>query len=132
MDISTIYMLRPDVVASVLEDGAVLLDLESKFFYSVNQSAWAVLQMFEIGAKPESVISTSLGWRGDNESDGKVEEFIHYLEQEGLIKPADNPSEVVSDIKLHGDWSDPTIEKQKEPLQRIMTSAFDPTMPLAE
>jgi hypothetical protein len=29
-------------------------------------------------------------------------------------------------------WSTPTIEKYSKPLQRIMTSAFDPSIPLAE
>src|ERR1700691_3716121 len=32
------WKLRPDVVATVLNDGAVLLDLQSNFFFSPNSS----------------------------------------------------------------------------------------------
>ena len=46
MDKASKLTLRPDVVATVLEDGAVLLDLETKYFYSVNPSGWAILQLF--------------------------------------------------------------------------------------
>ena len=65
---------------------------------------------------------------------GKVHaavQFINTLEEENLIVMFDQilPEE---EINLNGVWTEPTIEKQKEPLQRIMTSAFDPTMPLAE
>jgi hypothetical protein len=33
---------------------------------------------------------------------------------------------------LNGGWRPPTIDKHREPLQRIVISAFDPTLPLAE
>jgi hypothetical protein len=41
MDFSSLpdqmHFLRADVVATVIEGGAVLLDLQSKFFYSANE-----------------------------------------------------------------------------------------------
>ncbi len=33
------FRLRPDVVATVLDGGALLLDLESKYFYLLNRAA---------------------------------------------------------------------------------------------
>ncbi len=120
-----------DVVASVLEDGAVLLDLETKYFYLVNPSGWAIIQMFETGSSPEKVVSRCLEWSGNEQVDSAVHSFIDTLVEEKLIEISDQitPGE---EPTLLGAWVAPTIEKQKEPLQKIMTSAFDPTMPLAE
>jgi hypothetical protein len=131
MNNSKIYLLRPDVVASVVEDGAVLLDLETKYFYSVNSSGWAILQMFETGTSPEIALSHCRDWSGKEQIDPAIVQFINTLEEENLIEISDQilPEE---ETVYNGVWTDPTIEKQKEPLQRIMTSAFDPTMPLAE
>ena len=131
MSNSETYLLRPDVVASVLEDGAVLLDLETKYFYSVNSSGWAILQMFETGTSPEIALSRCWVWSGKEHNDPAAVQFINTLEEENLIVMFDQilPEE---EINFNGVWTEPTIEKQKEPLQRIMTSAFDPTMPLAE
>ena len=122
-------MLRPDVVATVLEDGAVLLDLETKYFYSVNQSGWAILQLFEIGATRAQAEEQCHAW-GAPEADG-VLKFLDTLVSENLITQLDQPSSPPA-IEWTGAWSTPTIEKHREPLQRIMISAFDPTLPLAE
>ena len=56
------WALRPDVVATVVEDGAVLLDLESKYFYSVNATGWAMLRLFEAGATREHAEERCKGW----------------------------------------------------------------------
>ena len=39
------YAFRPDVVATVLDDGAILLDLETKFFYELDATAWALASL---------------------------------------------------------------------------------------
>ncbi len=128
-DSNTAFMLRPDVVATVLEDGAVLLDLETKYFYSVNQSGWAILQLFEIGATKQQAETQSRAW-GAPEMDG-VATFLKTLTDENLITALDQATDAPS-IDWTGAWTSPTIEKHREPLQRIMISAFDPTLPLAE
>lgn len=122
-------MLRPDVVATVLEDGAVLLDLETKYFYSVNQSGWAILQLFEIGATRAQAEAQCRVW-GAPDEDGAVK-FLDTLLSENLITQLDQPASPPS-IDFTGPWTSPTVEKHHEPLQRIMISAFDPTLPLAE
>jgi hypothetical protein len=33
---------------------------------------------------------------------------------------------------MHGSWTEPVIERQAEPLQGLISSAFDPSIPLAE
>lgn len=128
---SATLMLRPDVVATVLEDGAVLLDLETKYFFSVNQSGWAILQLFEIGATRPQVVDQCRAWGVvAPEADG-VLKFLDTLLSENLITALAQPSSAPS-IEWTGIWTTPTIEKHREPLQRIMISAFDPTLPLAE
>jgi hypothetical protein len=131
MDNLKTYQLRMDVVASVLEDGAVLLDLETKYFYLVNPSGWAIIQMFETGCSIDKVISHCPEWSGTNQTDPAVLDFIEALVDENLIEISEQiiPGE---EVTFKATWEAPTIEKQKEPLQKIMTSAFDPTMPLAE
>lgn len=123
--------LRPDVVVAVLQDGAVLLDLETKYFYSVNASGWAIVQMFEGGATVEDIEARCHTWGCRSEGDQAIDNFNGILVKEGLVHATTNnpPS---SEIAFRGRWLPPVIEKHKEPLQRIMTSAFDPSIPLAE
>ena len=124
-------LLRPDVVVSVLEDGAVLLDLETKYFYSANDTGWAILQMFETGATPAQVVAQCRNWGQAPADEAATTQFIGSLIDDRLITTDGSPLPAQEPV-WNGDWSPPAIEKQKEPLQRIMTSAFDPTLPLAE
>jgi hypothetical protein len=123
-----IYMLRPDVVATVMGDGAVLLDLRTKYFFSANRTAWAILVAFESGADIDAMLHacTQLAPAGAN-----LDSFFNFLLSEDLLESA---SAVDWDGRfiLAGEWLEPLLEKHKEPLQRIMMTAFDPSVPLAE
>lgn len=123
-------ILRPDVVVTTLEGGAVLLDLKTKYFYSVNQSGWAITQLFESGATPAEVRKRSAGWGADGGLDS-VTAFVDRMAAEGLLTSTTRP-EPAAESSFTGDWTPPVVEKHKEPLQRVMISAFDPTLPLAE
>jgi hypothetical protein len=123
--------LRSDVVATVIEGGAVLLDLQSKFFYSANDSAWAILQLFEAGATLSQVRTQTAAWRGDATPAAGVDSLLALLIAEGLLT-GDGTSLPSDNIHPEGEWRPPELEKHREPLYRIMTSAFDPTLPLAE
>ena len=126
-----ILYLRTDVVATVIEGDAVLLDLQSKYFYSANNSAWAVLQLFEAGATPAQVHTQAAVWSGLAVTATGVEPLVELLIAEGLLTRDGTPLPT-GDIRPDGDWRSPELEKHREPLYRIMTSAFDPTLPLAE
>ena len=126
-------MLRPDVVVTTLENEVVLLDLETKYFYSSNLSGWAIAQLFESGATRAQVDERCRDWAVTADQKAVVASFIQYLIEERLIAPAPAPSPgSQQDVHFPRQWEPPTIEKYKEPLQRIMISAFDPTLPLAE
>src|SRR5580692_130403 len=124
------WRLRPEVVSTVLNDGAVILDLRSKFFYSANSTALAIIQMFELGATREDVREASKKW-GANGDAASVNQVIEQIIAEDLVEGVSAPANGVPDISVTT-WVLPVLSKHKEPLQRIMVSAFDPGMPLAE
>jgi len=122
--------LRPDVVVAVLENEAVLLDLETKYFYSVNATGWAIVQLFENGATAEQVRTQCREWGAPPTDADAIAAMIDVLARDRLVVAGQPASQ--GNVALKGAWSTPVIEKHKEPLQRVMISAFDPTMPLAE
>lgn len=127
---SRILALRGDVVATVLEDGAVLLDLQSKYFYALNGSAWSIVQCLEGGSALGDVeaFAQTCGAPGD---DG-VRRFVAELEAHGLLESVDEAGPAQPLPASRAPWTTPTIERQAEPLQRVLVSAFDPSIPLAE
>lgn len=126
---SLCHSLRSTVTCAVLDNGAVLLDLESKYFYALNASGWAIAQLFESGMSVDAAQARARVWGAP--PDGSIGDFIAQLHGFGLLElggpPADAPA-----VGWDGPWITPSIERQSEPLQNIMVSAFDPSIPLAE
>lgn len=122
---------RPDVVATLLDDGAVLLDLETKYFYELNRTGWDVASLFERGASEESVLEQCRAWGAPEADEDAIRAVIAALCNDGLVEgvldAAAAPAPAAS-----GAWVPPTIERQAEPLQKIIISAFDPSVPLVE
>jgi hypothetical protein len=126
---TTVLSLRTTISAAVLDEGAVLLDLQSKYFYALNASAWAITQLFESGATLEAVTEHTRAWGApDDESVGA---FVERLNEYGLVEAVED-SPGAGDVVWTGGWEAPSIERQAEPLQTVMVSAFDPSIPLAE
>lgn len=125
------FVLRPHVVATVIDDGAVLLDLESKFFYRLNSSAWSVTQLFETaGMARADIEKTCRGWGATDADIKAVDALVDTMQQDNLLEMTSDRNEEAP--TLSGAWTTPTIERQAEPLHRLITSAFDPSIPLAE
>ncbi len=129
-DLDTAFALRPDVVITVLEEGALLLDLESKYFYSVNSTGWSIVQRFEAGSSLRAVTEQSRDWGAPDGDLESVRLFVDVLRKDRLVEASGAIGE--SQIAPPSSWIRPVIEKHKDPLQRVMTSAFDPSVPLAE
>ena len=125
------WLLRPDVVCTVLNDGAVVLDLRTKFFYSLNTSGWAIAQMFEEGATRSEVLAASLSWGAASADHPAINALIDQMIAEQLVELANNSATARTEVILTA-WTPPTLSKHREPLHRIMVSAFDPGLPLAE
>ncbi|MHB8144739.1 MAG: PqqD family peptide modification chaperone [Vulcanimicrobiaceae bacterium] len=127
----TSFSLQPHVVATVVEDGAVLLDLETKYFFQLNEPAWAIVQLFEAGgASQEAIEETCRSWGATDADVPAVRALLSRLHEEYLVGSAE--SEDLVPAPFRGPWSTPTIERQAEPLHTLVTSAFDPSIPLAE
>jgi len=125
------WLLRSDVVSTVLNDGAVILDLRTKFFFSLNASGWAIAQMFETGATRSEVLAASLTWGAGNADHPGIHGLIDQMIAEQLVEPAPDAAPARAEVTLKA-WTPPLLSKNREPLQRIMVSAFDPGLPLAE
>lgn len=51
--------LKPNVVFTVLDQGeAVLLDLDTKFYFSLNESGARIIQLLEAGRTREEILTT--------------------------------------------------------------------------
>jgi hypothetical protein len=50
---------------------------------------------------------------------------------EGLVESVNTPAAAAGGVTVAA-WVSPSLSKHREPLQRIMVSAFDPGLPLAE
>jgi hypothetical protein len=127
--------LRPDVVSTVLDDGAILLDLETKYFYELDAAGWALAAMFEEGSDLESVLAQSRSWGATSDDEPAIRNLIETLISENLIVPGDESTAAAIGapaIDAPPKWTRPTIRKQEQPLQQIMMSAFDPSVPLLE
>ena len=123
--------LRADVVATVLDEGAVLLDLETKYFFALNASGWALVQLFESGASMDDARAYTMA--SGAPSDDSVDQFLTRLCEYALFEPAiGHCSGGVPDPLTGSAWLAPTVERQAEPLQTVIVSAFDPSIPLAE
>lgn len=126
----TAYALRPDVVSTVLDHGALLLDLESKYFYLLNPSGWAVTQLFEEGASADHAVERCRAWGAPDADIAGVRAAIEKMIGERLLEPAPTANNVAG--VAPATWEPVGVERQAEPLQRVIVSAFDPSIPLAE
>jgi hypothetical protein len=125
------YAFRDDVVSTVLDDGAILLDLETKFFYELDATGWALAAMFENGASIQSVLERSREWGAPSGDEPAIRAVIDTLVAEKLIVPGSEAA-VAPEVDAPAAWTSPSIIKQEQPLQQIMMSAFDPSVPLLE
>jgi hypothetical protein len=124
------YRLRPDVVATVLDQGALLLDLESKYFYLLNIPGWSVVQLFEEGSTLAHALERSEAWGAPAADRAGVAQMIDRMTAEHLLEAATEPAN--PDGEAPAQWQPVSLERQAEPLQRVIVSAFDPSIPLAE
>lgn len=124
-------MLRSSVVPTVYGDGAILLDLNTKYFYHLNETGWAIVQLIENnGASPDAILEHCEQWGAAPNDAVEISRFLNDLHEFDLIEDA--PSTSLPNVDPPGRWTNPCLERQAEPLHRLVTSAFDPSIPLAE
>lgn len=133
----------PEVVETVLEDGAVFLNLRTKFYYSLNTSGYRIWQLLEFSGNSDELIQRIMAeYEAEDAQIGKiVSDFLKDLEREQLVIPkkdetderhhkpsADSNSETKEKIA----FIEPDLIKHDEPLHEVSHDPFDPQLPLAE
>jgi Coenzyme PQQ synthesis protein D (PqqD) len=135
---------HPDVVHTELEDGAVLLHLGTRFYYSLNETGrtiWGLLESIDNPAE----LSTRLLERYQLTADHariSVSRFLSALEKEQLIvagpdgqapaSPDPGQAAAAPTAERVPSFSEPELIKHDEPLHEVVMNPFDPQLPLAE
>lgn len=135
-------MRNPEVVCTELEGGAVLLNMETRFYYSLNEIGLEIWRLIESAQDGDELVRSVLTrFEGDEARvQSSVSRFVEELERERLVVAADGAvSERSAAPGAAGAAEDgmqrffqPELVKHDEPLYDAITSPFDPQLPLAE
>jgi hypothetical protein len=130
---------NPEVVVTELEDGAVLLNMESRLYYSLNNSALEIWHLLESPADPGEIAQRLAAQVEVDAAQAAqtVSAFLDELENERLVIPADGKvaEAVVQARPASGDpraFAPPELIRHEEPLHEVTAIPFDPQLPLAE
>jgi len=130
-----------DVVETVLEDGAILLNLETNFYYSLNNTGYIVWQLIDnVNSQNELIKQIQPGYNShDSEMQEYVSDFLKELEEQKLVTTADSANTIskseISNIEESSEkksFQRPELIKHDEPLHEVVQNPFDPQLPLAE
>jgi hypothetical protein len=134
------FVWNSEVVCTELEDGAVLLNMETRLYYSLNQTGLEIFRLLTAGAA-EADLKRAVESRFDVDeavASAAVSDFLAQLAGEGLIvAEAGEPGAAASVTEAAPGVSrrpfvPPELVKHDEPLHEVSTSPFDPQLPLAE
>jgi hypothetical protein len=92
-----IYRKNPSVLCTELEEGAVLLDLETKYYYTLNSTGLVIWQLLEKLESPfEIARKLTVEYEVDEErATASVQRLLEELEQEKLILALESARKVV-------------------------------------
>lgn len=83
------YQKNPSVVCTELDDGGILLDLDTKYYYTLNQTGLLIWQIMD-GKKSSSEIARHITNEYEVDEKNAIEsvlKLIKQLEKENLIIP---------------------------------------------
>jgi hypothetical protein len=132
-----------EVVTTELEDGAVLLNLQTGLYYSLNGSAAEIWRGLPAAEGPET-LAGRLRERFDVEPEraaAAVGTLVAELEREQLVvrghggegRRTPSPSGAEAPTAAGREqFAEPELIKHDEPLHEVSTTPFDPHLPLAE
>ncbi|HSD11225.1 MAG TPA: PqqD family protein [Candidatus Binatia bacterium] len=130
---------NPAVICTELEEGAVLLNMETRTYYSLNDSAREIWRLVEVVASAEELAGALCRFFdvGVEEARSSIATFLERLRLERLVVERDeaparqaSQSEPVPSAKRK--LSTPELIKHDEPLHEVPINPFDPQLPLAE
>ncbi len=131
------YLPQPCVVCTVLTEGGVLLNLDTKFYYSLNPSGLDLWLRMESGGLDAA--STPRLEEASSSSGREVEIFLSELVSEGLAVLGDGDRagqaagrSATAGEPLNAGLEPPRLIRHDVPLSHILSNPFDPCVPLAE
>lgn len=121
--------LNPDVVCSTLPEGGVLLDLDTKQYFALNQTGLAVWQFLEDGGSLAQLGSTL-----DTAATAELDAFASALIEHGLAlsEPMPQAADTNATFAASSPWTAPSVTPHGRPLAQVILSPFDPTVPIPE
>jgi hypothetical protein len=127
------------VECTELADGAVLLNMDTRLYYSLNPAGLELWNATE-GASGSEQVATRLTEALEIEQPAALEvvsSFLPELEREGLVvessEPADNSAPAAgAPDRPRAPFEQPQLIKHDEPLHDVANTPFDPQLPLAE
>jgi hypothetical protein len=130
---------NPEVECTELADGAVLLNMETRLYYSLNQSGLELWNATDRANGPEEVAKrlTEVFEIDQQAAVDVVSDFIPELERERLV--VESAEQAVDPVPT-AEGSDgpprtfeqPQLIRHDEPLHEVANTPFDPQLPLAE
>jgi hypothetical protein len=135
---------NPDVVCTELEDGAVLLNMDTRLYYSLNEVGLELWNLVEVadGFQDVAKMLTSTFEVDEAAAEEAASRFVQELEREQLVVAAAagggpaTPARPVAGAPEKGaakrPFAQPELIQHDEPLHEVSTSPFDPQLPLAE
>lgn len=130
---------NPEAQCTELDDGAVLLNMETRLYYSLNQVGLELWNAIDRADGPEQVAKRLAGaFQIDEDAAlAAVSGFLPELERERLVVAAAEPAiagtpEAEIPDGQRRDFEAPQLIKHDEPLHEVAPSPFDPQLPLAE
>ena len=131
---------EPEVVDTDLGDGAVLLNLKTKFYYSLNETGLVLWRHLDTAQSEEELCAGLLAEYdlGEDQARDAVASFVETLRKEELLTDASGPPDghsAPASATQSGSkkpFVEPEVIKHDEPLHEVVTNPFDSQLPLAE
>jgi Coenzyme PQQ synthesis protein D (PqqD) len=134
---------NPEVVTTELEDGAVLLNMETRLYYSLNQAGLEIWGLLEAATGPDDLakLLTRAFALEEERARAAASRFVGELERERLVLASDRAGEEAptnaggsagGEGVTRRPFAEPELVRHDEPLHELSASPFDPQLPLAE
>ena len=130
---------NPEVICTELEEGAVLLNMETRTYYSLNDPGREIWRLVELVESADDLARAlcRLFMASDDEALALVSPFLERLRAERLVveraeAQAIRPSEAEPAASDRKKLRAPELIKHDEPLHEVPINPFDPQLPLAE
>ena len=132
-----------EVVYTDLEEGAVVLNLETGFYYSLNEIGKVVWRLVDSAGSLEDLIQKLQDWCEVDAGQAKISlsRFLQELEMENLVMKdlegtggthQNDGGQLEKPPRTKMPFVEPELLKHDEPLHEVVMNPFDPQLPLAE